>query len=67
LLFVALDGPWLTSATRFYRWVKEGIWHRILAALQQAGTNCVPDWSLQQLDGAALPASARHLGGHYDP
>jgi hypothetical protein len=27
-------GPWQTLSTRFYRWVKAGIWDQILAALQ---------------------------------
>src|SRR2546429_8022050 len=30
-------GPWQTLSTRFYRWVKAGIWDRILAELQRQG------------------------------
>ena len=28
-------GPWSTLASRFYRWRKQGIWQRILDALQE--------------------------------
>ena len=27
-------GPWETVASRFYRWRRQGIWDRVLAALQ---------------------------------
>ena len=27
-------GPWETVASRFYRWRRQGIWNRVLAALQ---------------------------------
>ena len=28
-------GPWRTVASRFYRWRKQGLWERLLAAVQQ--------------------------------
>src|SRR2546430_10578887 len=28
-------GPWRTVTSRFYRWVKAGVWQRVLEALQQ--------------------------------
>ena len=27
--------PWRTVASRFYRWRKQGLWERLLAAVQQ--------------------------------
>lgn len=31
-------GPWQTAATRFYRWVNEGIWDEILATYSSRPT-----------------------------
>mgnify|MGYP001209479772 CR=1 FL=1 len=56
-------GPWQTCSTRFYRWVKAGVWDRVLAALQQeadgAGTL---DWSLHHVDGTVIRAH-QHAAG----
>jgi transposase len=62
-------GPWQTVATRFYRWVKAGVWDRILATLQQQGDAAGKlDWSQHYVDGTVVrahqhAAGARHAKG----
>ena len=63
-------GPWPTVASRLRRWTREGLWDRILAALQReldaAGQI---DWELWCIDGthvrahrAAAGAGGKHAG-----
>jgi transposase len=40
-------GAWSTLASRFYRWREQGLWQRILEALQeQADAASVLDWEI---------------------
>jgi transposase len=56
-------GPWQTVATRFYRWVKAGVWDRILATLQQQGDAAGKlDWSQHYVDGTVVRAH-QHAAG----
>ena len=56
-------GPWSTIATRFYRWVKSGLWDRILAALQtQADAAGDLDWETHYVDGTVIRAH-QHAAG----
>jgi transposase len=56
-------GPWQTLSTRFYRWVKAGIWDQILAALQQqADAEGEVDWTLHHVDGTIIRAH-QHAAG----
>jgi transposase len=56
-------GPWQTIATRFYRWVKAGVWTRVLEELQrQADGDGNLDWSLHYVDGTMIRAH-QHAAG----
>ncbi len=56
-------GPWSTIATRFYRWVKSGLWDRILAAVQtQADAAGELDWETHYVDGTIIRAH-QHAAG----
>jgi transposase len=56
-------GPWQTCSTRFYRWVKAGVWDRALAELQeQADSQGRLDWSLHHVDGTIIRAH-QHAAG----
>jgi len=56
-------GPWQTLSTRFYRWVKAGIWDRILAELQRQGdAQGEVDWDLHHVDGSVIRAH-QHAAG----
>ena len=56
-------GPWQTLATRFYRWVKAGLWDRILAELQRQGdAEGELDWDLHHVDGSVIRAH-QHAAG----
>ena len=56
-------GPWQTIATRFYRWVKAGVWSRVLQELQwQADAAGELDWSLHHVDGTVIRAH-QHAAG----
>jgi transposase len=60
-------GPWQTAATRFYRWVGDGSWERILAALQrQADAEGDLDWRLHHVDGSTIRAH-QHAAGARRP
>jgi transposase len=66
-------GPWETVASRFCRWRRQGIWDRVLAALQ-ADTDALGelDWLLHFVDGvggAGPPARCRcqAAAGHGRP
>jgi transposase len=56
-------GPWQTCSTRFYRWVKAGVWERLLGELQQqADGKGDLDWSLHHVDGTVIRAH-QHAAG----
>ena len=56
-------GPWRSVATRFYRWVKAGVWDRVLGELQrQADAQGELDWKLHHVDGSAVRAH-QHAAG----
>ena len=56
-------GPWETCASRYYRWVKAGVWTRVLAELQRAGDAAEEvDWSLHHVDGTVIRAH-QHAAG----
>jgi hypothetical protein len=46
-------GPWATVASRFYRWRRQGVWDRVLQALQgDADAQGELDWLLHFVDGS---------------
>jgi transposase len=56
-------GPWCTVASRFYRWVKAGAWHRVLQALQQQGdAQGSIDWEKHSVDSTIIRAH-QHAAG----
>ncbi len=56
-------GPWRSVATRFYRWVKAGVWDRVLGELQhQADAQGGLDWKLHHADGSVIRAH-QHAAG----
>lgn len=56
-------GPWETCASRYYRWVKAGVWARVLAELQRQGDAAEEvDWSLHHVDGTVIRAH-QHAAG----
>ena len=56
-------GPWQTIATRFYHWVKAGVWSRVLQELQwQADATGELDWSLHHVDETVIRAH-QHAAG----
>jgi transposase len=61
-------GPWETVASRFYRWRRQGIWDRVLAALQ-ADTDARGelDWLLHVVDGSVVRAHQHAAGARRRP
>jgi transposase len=61
-------GPWETVASRFYRWRRQGIWDRVLAALQ-ADTDARGelDWLLHFVDGSVVRAHQHAAGARRRP
>jgi transposase len=56
-------GSWQSVATRFYRWVEDGVWDRVLEELQrQADASGKLDWNLHHVDGTSVRAH-QHAGG----
>jgi transposase len=56
-------GPWQTLSTRFYRWVKAGIWDQILADLQRQGdAEGTVDWNLHHGGGTTIRAHQQAAG-----
>jgi transposase len=64
-------GKWQTLATRFYRWQRQGIWQRILDALQaEADADGKLDWEVHLVDGTIVRAhqhAAGAKGGTQNP
>ena len=57
-------GPWRTVATRFYRWIRSGLWDRILAELRRiADAASGIDWQLHMVDGTSVWAHRCAAGG----
>lgn len=56
-------GSWQSVATRFYRWVEDGVWDHVLAELQrQADASGDLDWGLHHVDGTTVRAH-QHAAG----
>jgi transposase len=56
-------GKWQTVYSRFRRWQRQGIWDRVLAALQAAGdAQGQVDWTLHFVDGTVVRAH-QHAAG----
>jgi len=56
-------GPWRTVASRFYRWDQQGVWARVLTALQaQADARGAFGWLLHHLDSTIVRAH-QHAAG----
>ena len=61
-------GPWETVASRFYRWRRQGIWDRVLAALQaDTDTRGELDWLLHFVDGSLVRAHQHAAGARRRP
>src|SRR5215213_7573650 len=56
-------GRWQTVSSRFYRWRQQGVWDRVLAALQaQADGRGALDWLVHYLDSTVIRAH-QHAAG----
>jgi transposase len=56
-------GPWRTVASRFYRWCQNGLWDRVLMAVQQqANVQGKVNWELHYVDGTMVRAH-QHAAG----
>ncbi len=56
-------GPWQTVYTRFWRWLRAGVWDRLFAAVQQqADAAGQLDWRLHFVDGTVVRAH-QHAAG----
>ena len=55
-------GPWQTVACRFYRWVRAGVWDRLLAVLQQGDHQGQLDWETHYADSTVVRAH-QHAAG----
>ena len=61
-------GPWETVASRLYRWRRQGIWDRVLAALQaDTDTRGELDWLLHFVDGSVVRAHQHAAGARRRP
>ncbi len=48
-------GPWRSVATRFYRWVRDGVWERVPKELQRrADEEGKLGWELRHVDGSVV-------------
>src|SRR5215208_2018288 len=57
-------GPWPTVATRFYRWIRSGLWERILAELRcMADALGGLDWQVHMVDSTSVRAHRCAAGG----
>ena len=56
-------GPWVTVASRFYRWRKQGLWDRLLAEAQrEADAIGQVEWEAHYVNGTSVRAH-QHAGG----
>jgi transposase len=56
-------GPWRTVASRFYRWRQDGLWDRLLRAVQQqSNIQGKVNWELHYVDGTVIRAH-QHAAG----
>jgi transposase len=56
-------GLWRTIASRFYRWRKDGLWNRVLMAVQeQANIQGKVNWEVHHVDGTMVRAH-QHAAG----
>jgi transposase len=56
-------GPWRTIASRFYRWRRDGLWDRLLMAVQQrSNVQGEVNWELHYVDGTMVRAH-QHAAG----
>jgi transposase len=56
-------GPWGTVYDRFRKWVRNGLWHKILQYLQvQSQANGTIDWNLFFIDGSVVRAHKAAAG-----
>jgi transposase len=56
-------GPWRTVASRFYRWRRDGLWDRLLMAVQQrANSKGQLNWEVHYVDGTMVRAH-QHAAG----
>lgn len=56
-------GRWQTVSSRFYRWRQQGVWDRVLAALQAAAdARGALDWLVHYLDSTVIRAH-QHAAG----
>lgn len=56
-------GPWSTVYSRFFRWRNQGIWDRILSALESRGdAQGEVDWDIHFVDGTIIRAH-QHAAG----
>ena len=61
-------GPWATVASRFYRWRRQGVWDRVLQALQaDADARGELDWLLHFVDGSVVRAHQHAAGARRRP
>ena len=61
-------GPWATLASRFYRWRRQGMWDRVLQALQaDADARGELDWLLHFVDGSVVRAHQHAAGARRRP
>jgi transposase len=57
-------GPWRTIATRFYRWQRDGTWHRIFWKLREiADAQGLLDWDTHCIDSTVIRAHQHAAGG----
>src|ERR671916_1040275 len=56
-------GPWRSVASRFYRWREDGLWDRLLRAVQQqSNIQGKVNWELHYVDGTLIRAH-QHAAG----
>ena len=56
-------GPWRTVASRFYRWRQDGLWERLLRAVQQPpNIQRKVNWELHYGDGTMIRAHQHATG-----